>query len=264
MTSTSRTVIEIDPTGDVLLTLNNPGAPFAVWDLGDGNRDSEGSPQLDEENELTRDESEAAGRKRKAMSTDQLLERQSKRERTSSTPEQTDCQPLEPPRAPARVYRVSSRHLINASAIFRSQLTGPSAASLLCEHGNYHLSTTDWDADAFSMLLNMFHLRYRQIPKRLELEMFAKMAVLVDHYNCWEAFDLIVPIWVRASRKTSWADADYGRNTMLWMIISWVFKLPEEFRKATAAAIRHNQEANVRDMKLGIPEVILGTKLVLL
>jgi hypothetical protein len=38
--------------------------------------------------------------------------------------------------------------------------------------------------------------QHRQVAKQLTLEMLTKVAVLVDYYMCWEAFDLISSVWI--------------------------------------------------------------------
>jgi hypothetical protein len=54
--------------------------------------------------------------------------------------------------------------------------------------GLIHISASDWDAEAFLILLNVLHLRNRSVPDKVSLDMLAKIAVLVDYYECDEPF----------------------------------------------------------------------------
>ncbi|KAF2833803.1 hypothetical protein CC86DRAFT_311913 [Ophiobolus disseminans] len=238
----------IDRTGDVLLTLNNPGAPFAAWQPRDEDSSSDDTVQSGADNDMLAEESHSV--RRNGTSQDESG--------ADSESNNADTRlPQGSPQSAPKVYLVSSRHLINASAKFRSELTGSWSESLRDEDGMYHLTTCDWDADAFAILLNIYHLQYRQVPRELGLEMLAKMAVLVDYYRCWEAFDLIAPLWVQAAITASPLSEKYERDTMLWMVVSWVFKLPEKFQETTSIVINRNEESDVRDMELGIPPPIL-------
>jgi len=155
------------------------------------------------------------------------------------------------------VFRVSSKLLMNASPRFRKELTSW-GESLKAEDDLYHLEASDWDPEAFGILLNTLHLRHRKVPKELTLEMLAKVAVLVDYYKCWEAFDFIAPIWITHARKHWPVDLTVTRHSMLWMMVSWVFKLPREFTYTTERVIRLSREEHVRDLGLGIPKSILA------
>ncbi|KAF2848991.1 hypothetical protein T440DRAFT_490845 [Plenodomus tracheiphilus IPT5] len=267
--------IIIDPSGDVLLTLTNPGAKFAVWqhDADTNGRRKSGIEEdavfdtSDEDSDTVVEEErplyqEMLTNKRRKVQ--QLTGRPtSKRRRrgtsfgeTAALVPDSDVEELQADNVrPAIVYRVSSRHLMSASPKFRSALM--SDESKKSEDEVYHLETSDWDPEAYSILLNTLHLRHRQVAKKLSLEMLAKVAVLVDYYNCGEAFDLLASIWVPHVRTQYPVPAEYCRDLMLWMLVSWVFKLPEEFKDTTAKTILQSRESRVRDMGLGIPPAIL-------
>lgn len=220
---------EVDATGDAIITLRNPNAPFAAW-----------PPDRRRQQSVITTEPYGAGSE------------------TQVDDEACQAEDLARSVDDTRIYRVSSRHLINASAKFRSEFTGAWTESLKKEDGYYHLSAYDWDADAFEILLDVIHLRNRQIPKKLSLEMVAKVAVLVDYYRCWEAFDLVRDIWKIYLRRKFPVPEDYNRDLILWIIISWVFKLGKEFEITTKIAIEQSSEAEIYDMELGIPPIILS------
>lgn len=105
----------------------------------------------------------------------------------------------------------------------------------------------------------MLHMRFRQVPRSLSLELLAKVAMLVDYYRCWEAFDLIADVWITDLQAKHPVPQIYSRNLMMWLLISWVFKLDAEFERTTKIALRQSFELNIRDMELGIPPAILRT-----
>jgi hypothetical protein len=157
----------------------------------------------------------------------------------------------------AMLYRISSRHLISASPKSRSELTQWSE-SVKGDDSPYHISTSEWDPEALSIVLNVMHLRHRRVPKELKLVLLAKSAVLVDYYRCWETFDLISDLWVKHIRRAQSLGGTYCQSTMLWLLVSWVFKLPTEFESATRYVMRKNEEPHIRDMEPGTPIVIIS------
>ena len=232
MTSPSSERIIIADTGDVIFTLRNPGAPSCNWDQA-----------VEENSEIQDPEDEHK---------DEPLN-----DATSDTCADDLNQPVPRQAAlPDVVYQVSSQHLVCASPKFKSELTSWSE-SLKRDDGLYHVNTTDWDPEAFGILLNVLHLRFRQVPKSLGLELLAKIAILVDYYRCWEAFDLIADVWITHLRAKCSVPETYSRDLMLWILISWVFKLEGEFNESTFWASIKSDEPILRNMELSIPPAIL-------
>jgi hypothetical protein len=254
MASNNPKVIVIGHLGDAILTLKNPNTPFAVW------KEASGAEKAAPESGVDSD-----GTKRKVVLGDKTLESRPKRQKpgASSPPcEENDVSQPDPDEGNVAntfvAYQVSSRHLVSGSAKFRSELIGPWEESRKGEDGLYHLSTSDCDSEAFEIFLNVLHLRNRQVPKELSLELFTKVAILVDYYRCWEAFDLISTVWLNHLQDFDPLPRNYGRELMLWMVIAWVFQLPEEFTETSRIALRENTEPHVQDMELGIPPAILS------
>lgn len=69
-------------------------------------------------------------------------------------------------------YIVSSRHLALASPWFKRVLSRDSWAGPTRDafDGRFHISTGDWDADAFLLVLSICHLRNETVPKTIELK----------------------------------------------------------------------------------------------
>lgn len=153
-------------------------------------------------------------------------------------------------------YRVSSRHLTLASPWFKRALTSPGSKEAVPNptDGRFYVPASDWDEEAFLILLNIFHLRKRSIPETVSLEMLAKIAVLVDYYELKgaEAIEHDVDIWINHVRQNYAVPTSYGRDLVLWMCISAVFDLPTVFEEATAVSIQEST-GSIQDLGLPIP-----------
>ena len=64
------------------------------------------------------------------------------------------------------------------------------------EDGLFHISVEDWDEEAFVIMMNIFHLRFRRVPRTITLEMLAKIAVIADYYKCCESTELFTDMWI--------------------------------------------------------------------
>ena len=237
----SRVIIE---TGDAFFTLRNPCAAFAVWEWAAEETDSTERAEKESEEVKVISANETGS--------DTLINETSSDTLINDSDQHTQDEATRP----VVVYHVSSQHLITASPKFRTELTSWSE-SRKGEDEFYHIHTDDWDPESLEIVLNVLHLRFRQVPRSLDLELLAEVAMLVDYYRCWEAFDLIADVWIKDIRKTQPVPKKYGRDLMLWMLISWVFKLEAEFSLCTLRALRQNDEPTLRDMELGIPPAIL-------
>jgi hypothetical protein len=108
--------------------------------------------------------------------------------------------------------------------------------------GRYHLGARDWDEKAFFIVLSIFHVRVRQVPATVSLEMLAKIAKLVDHYELVDAevMERDTIGWIAHVRRVAIVSS-YCRDLMLWIWISQLFQMSKEFEQAIAVAIRESQ-----------------------
>ena len=51
------------------------------------------------------------------------------------------------------------------------------------QDGHFHVRG-EWGEDAFLILMNIFHLQNDKVPEKVTLQTLAKIAVLVDYYDC--------------------------------------------------------------------------------
>jgi hypothetical protein len=156
-------------------------------------------------------------------------------------------------------YYVSSRHLMLASPWFQRALTegGWSESGRSNNDERFHITAEDWDVDAFLILINAFHLRNKQVPRAVSLELLAKIAVLVDYYDCSEAIELNANIWIDELKAKEVLPSTYCRDIVLWTCIAWVFGRADLLQSASAVAIRHSTES-FQTLELPIPARVSG------
>ncbi|XXH04933.1 hypothetical protein Hte_011355 [Hypoxylon texense] len=192
----------LDPDGDMILTLTNPDAPFAVWHEDD----STSSPESQD----------LSGQ----VSLDSNTERSNKRVKTSTPSPVT--------------YRISSRHLSLASR--RSRKMRHRWEPKKESDGHFHISVEDWDSQALLTVMNIIHLRHRQVPDDITLEMLSKIAVIGDYFEFHEAIEVSAKAWIGKLQRT--LPKSYCRDLILWVWVCHVFHNEDILKTAITTAVR--------------------------
>ncbi|POS79696.1 hypothetical protein DHEL01_v201903 [Diaporthe helianthi] len=253
---------DFDVEGDVILTLEEPNKPFAVWFGEDAPRASDlprvSEPVLDDEvlRKFRRNDPAWKG--------------------ALVPPNSGQHQPIDPEGviseqarvgdeeseevAPIR-FRLSSRHLISASPYFRAILTGPWEESSSRADVGYKLSATDWDESAFKLLMDIIHGNSQNVPRCIDLELLAKVAVLVDYYKCYDVVRFYSDAWIEGLGDEMEINY-YSREFVLLLFVSCVFFLDTPFRNLTYEAIRQTK-GPLQSLGLPFPEgpLIVAQKL---
>ncbi|KAK7996677.1 hypothetical protein PG989_004717 [Apiospora arundinis] len=257
---------ELDPDGDVELILRHPDAPFAMWDstletpTSDSTRVSE---------KAARKLSAKMGKKSKATvalfkSLDpgsdsgmlqiplhpEVAEPEPVSEEAGDVSSSESSNAFDTDDDVEVRMRLSSKHLILASAFFKKMLQGPWE-----ESRTHTVEASDWDAEALLILMNIIHGRNRAVPRSISLEMLAKISVLVDYYRCHEVVELFAACWILDLRPS--LPKDYGRDFTLWLAISWVFSQEDLFKTLTKVAIRETA-GPLQTLNLPIPHHLIG------
>lgn len=154
-------------------------------------------------------------------------------------------------------FKVSSKHLSLASRRFERMLTGNwEEAKTIHEDGYRHVTLdAGFDPDALKLLLNIIHGKTRKVPRSLDLEMLAKLSVLVDDFECFEEVEVFVDIWL--DKLPYSPPTEYSRDLVLWILVSSVFHKSELFESTTCAAIWHSTEP-IETLGLPIRDIIVG------
>ncbi|ATY59837.1 hypothetical protein A9K55_006924 [Cordyceps militaris] len=192
-------------SGDLLIVLTPPTEPFAPW-------------QDKEESETKTDPGAA---KQAAEETEETGEKSSAEDTKAIPPEYT--------------FLVSSHILRHASRLFEKDLDpdGPWKQPEVQPDGLRHKHLEGFDPQALSHVLNLIHFRTTQVPDNLEMEMLAKVAVIVDYFQCHEAMRFAVQSWIKEpNTNTVINELEFGRPLMLWLLIASVFKVQPILKRA--------------------------------
>ncbi|KAI9713226.1 MAG: hypothetical protein M1820_001212 [Bogoriella megaspora] len=154
--------------------------------------------------------------------------------------------------------RVCSRHLMLASPYFSRMLKGSlKEGNSIQNTGAVDVEVKDIYADALVILMNIIHGKTRSVPKEVDLDTLAKMAVLVDLYECAEAVEVFSDMWIAHLREA--LPSVYSRDTVLWICISWVFRQRNVFKLATSAALKYSN-GPIQSLLLPIPPRVVGKR----
>ncbi|EWY79971.1 hypothetical protein FOYG_16912 [Fusarium oxysporum NRRL 32931] len=145
-----------------------------------------------------------------------------------------------PSDAPEEVYYrmlVSSSHLVLASPVFQAMVEGPYVEGSTDHRGIYQFTTHGWNQEALVIVLDIIHGHHRSVPKSLDLEMLAKVAVIVDYYKCHEIVEVFAERWLKALQNGH--TVHYGKASMLWLLISWMmYRFREKFWIGSIKSVR--------------------------
>ncbi|KAL9574133.1 hypothetical protein ACKAV7_001648 [Fusarium commune] len=93
-----------------------------------------------------------------------------------------------------------------------------------------------WDAIAMAIVVNSIHGQYQYMPLKIDLELFVKIAVITDYFQCDEALSMAAEIW--RSNIYDHETVDRLNSTcLMWFYISWVFGLGEVFQSTTKMVV---------------------------
>ncbi|KAK0630339.1 hypothetical protein B0T17DRAFT_218987 [Bombardia bombarda] len=141
--------------------------------------------------------------------------------------------------SPGLRIKVSSKHLSLASRPFRNKLQLASAGknSLKQSDGRVHLSLSpEFDPKAVTIVMNAIHGRGSKVPKSVDIETLAKIALFVDRFQLLDAVEVYADRWVSKLVEGGGLPAEYGRGLVLWIYVGHVFRRADVFKAATKVA----------------------------
>ena len=143
-----------------------------------------------------------------------------------------------------------------ASPFFKRLLTGGWKESIAYfQKDSVEITAEGWDTEALLILLRAIHGQYSHIPRKLTLEMLAKVAVIADYYECREILDFLVELWIEKVDEKIPSVA--SRDLILWLWVSWFFRLPSQFKLSTSIAMSQS-DGYIDNLGLPIPEDVIG------
>ncbi|GAB1309865.1 BTB domain-containing protein [Madurella fahalii] len=161
-----------------------------------------------------------------------------------------------PTSQPSLRIKVCSRHLALASRVFRNKLQFGSTRSARQSDGRVHLKLAEgFDPKAVSIVMNAIHGRGSKVPKSVDLETLAQIALFVDRFQLLDAVEVYAERWI-AKLEDVLPDT-YNRDLVLWIYISHVFHQAEVFKTVTRVAATHST-GPIRSLGLPIREKIIN------
>lgn len=177
--------------------------------------------------------------------------------------------------------RVSSAVLRLASPVLAARFdpSGPWGPRLKEEDGMLHGRVDGFDPVALTHVLNVIHYRGRLVPPVLPEEALAKVAVVVDAWQCRDAVTFAAQSWMQSYGEpaddgvptnhglltidkilsdTALPSAKgFTRSTVLWLFASVVFNDARVFRWTATVAVLHSK-GPFNTLGLSFPAKIVG------
>ncbi|KAH0555722.1 hypothetical protein GP486_006333 [Trichoglossum hirsutum] len=254
---------DLDPDGDVILTFSIPlesVIDISPPEAAAGVQPSEATPASPND-EVERDigaEPEQEALEEPSSPADPDVRSVQSEDTFSVIASDPDCDspPSDPLSHRTISFLVSSPHLRLASPVFRTLLQqharkgGPQRTTIPIHND---------DPRALLTLLYILHLRMQKVPDSVSLDSLAKMAALVDKYNCAEAIAPFSRMWIdklKSERPDTFSDALFQ-----WLYITWVFKEHQEFESAIKIIQREGCDSDIAEKakEFQIPDSLLDT-----
>ncbi|RHZ59253.1 uncharacterized protein CDV56_105070 [Aspergillus thermomutatus] len=132
--------------------------------------------------------------------------------------------------------RVSSRHLALASPVFKRMFSGDwNEAHEIRSEGATEIIMDIWDLDAMLIVMNIVHGYAPKVPRKVDLDTLAKIAVIIDYYQCPGVVEVFAEMWVNQLKGDM--PQTVGNAVIQWICIAWVFRKPAEFLAATRVTL---------------------------
>ncbi|KAK4143987.1 uncharacterized protein C8A04DRAFT_28331 [Dichotomopilus funicola] len=131
--------------------------------------------------------------------------------------------------------KVSSKHLALASRVFRNKLQFGSTKPARQADGRVHLRLAEgFSAKAVSIVANALHGRGSKVPKAVDLDTLAQIALFVDRFQLLDAVEVYADRWI--SRLELDAPGTVASAPVPWIYVGYVFRRADLFKEATKHA----------------------------
>ncbi|KAK3986100.1 hypothetical protein QBC44DRAFT_297825 [Cladorrhinum sp. PSN332] len=205
---------EVDPDADALLIVPPSSQKFALWDVD--------SQQKSQVNGIVNKNSTAAA---------------------------------PPASRPGLRIKVSSKHLALSSKTFKNKLQFGASKAAKQSDGRIHLQLAEgFDPKAVSIVLNAVHGRGAKVPKAVDLDTLAQIALFVDRFQLFDAVEVYGDRWI--SKLEDNLPQIYGRDLVLWIYISHVFRNAEVLKAVSQTAVT-GSDGPIKTLGLPIRDKII-------
>lgn len=136
-------------------------------------------------------------------------------------------------------------------------LDGNWKESTLTSDLHYLLDASDWDTDAFQIIMDIIHGRSRRVPRSLNLELLAKVAVLVDYYDCHDTVKFFSDTWIENLQTWKHRSPQLCRDLILRLCISYVFNQAPTIHEMLHFVVREAR-GPLQTLGLPLPKRMIG------
>ena len=135
--------------------------------------------------------------------------------------------------------KVSSKHLALASPIFKNKLQVGSSRATKQSDGRIHLQLVEgFDPAAVTIVMNAVHGRGSKIPKSVDIETLAQIALFVDRFQLFDAVEVYADRWIWKLEDAT--PHTYGEDLVRWVYISHIFRHATVFKTVTEITAIHS------------------------
>ncbi|KAL4886228.1 hypothetical protein BJY04DRAFT_178670 [Aspergillus karnatakaensis] len=145
-------------------------------------------------------------------------------------------------------YRVSEKHMKFASVMFNRFLEAQRPLKKVIIRG--------FDSEALLIVLSVIHGRFDKVPRKVTLELLARIYAVVEYLDCRDALSFCFDMWLPQIRK----DMPYlrfSRDLTLWLWLSYELRLEDDWQTAATKVICQSP-GPVSSLKLPFPSNVLG------
>lgn len=131
----------------------------------------------------------------------------------------------------------------------------------LAQNGIVDISLPDDDPDALKIILQIVHVRHRDVPQKIVMDLMLKVLILADKYQMVGCLAGYTKSWLQGIGIDPDEDEPEPDEDKLigWLTISWILELPAHFRFTTLALILENK-GDVAELleELPIPQSLIS------
>ncbi|KAJ4137315.1 hypothetical protein NW768_002899 [Fusarium equiseti] len=196
-------------------------------------------------------------------------------------------------------FRVSSRHLMLASSTFKKMLSGPwkesqpagpqhlslqemheasytDSSSNSASPGDQgpsspqlshspcirEVSTTGWNAYALLAVLKIIHSQCYGVDRCVGVRYIAEVAVIANYYQCTQALSFATQVWLDGNYTLQRLEFRYGKEIIMWLFIAWTFSRGSLFEPVACTIVMYGRGLSyVETYDLPISEILAALEI---
>ncbi|KAJ4138749.1 hypothetical protein NW768_002621 [Fusarium equiseti] len=139
-------------------------------------------------------------------------------------------------------FYVSSSLLVLSSRVFARMMNGRWKEGDKNSENMYTITTTDWNAEALFILLNIIHGQHQRVPDYIDFNTIVELGRICDYYDCHANVKIFVDKWLvpfGLHKPTPTFPGTTMENITTWILIAWVFNKAQLFNELVEVALKN-------------------------